>query len=57
MLSWYIAFGALGIWVAATLLYLRKHIVKWVVLRLEARRAARKPKPPVTPASGPPRTP
>jgi len=57
MLNWYIAFGALGIWVAATLLYLRKYIVAWVVRRLEARRAARNPKAKITLGGGPPRRP
>jgi hypothetical protein len=56
MLTWYIAFGALGIWLLATLLYLRKYIVAWIAGRIAARRARRATKAQVTPG-GPPRTP
>lgn len=57
MLSWYIGMGALGIWALATLLYLRRYIVAWIVRRLEARAAARKQKLALTQAPGPPHTP
>jgi hypothetical protein len=57
MLSWYLGLGALVIWLAATLLYLRRPIVAWVVRRMEGRAAARKQKPALTQAPGPPHTP
>lgn len=57
MLSWYLAMGALAIWLAATLLYLRKHIVAWIAGRLKARAAARTQRQPITRAPGPPHTP
>jgi len=57
MLSWYLAMGALGVWLAATLLYLRRYIVAWIAGRLKARAAARKQRQLPTGAPGPPHTP
>ncbi len=45
MFNWYLALIALVIWLAATLLYLRKYIGPWLAQRRKARDAARqKPK-------------
>ncbi len=57
MLSWYLGMGALGIWLLATLLYLRRPIMAWIAGRIAARAAARKQKLSLNLASGPPHTP
>ncbi|MCC6718646.1 MAG: hypothetical protein IT555_12245 [Acetobacteraceae bacterium] len=43
-LNWYFGIAALGIWVVASLLYLRRYLAVWIGAWLQRRRAAQERK-------------